>query len=68
MEKQEEHNDTVVTVEDTIQDTTQDTTQDTKSLSPEPPSTPKLPLRKDEPIHPRAQQKLDDLRRRGIIQ
>lgn len=40
-----------------------------------PPITPppKLPVRKDgkdrkdEPIHPRAQQKLDDLRRRGFI-
>lgn len=64
MEKVEEHNDTVVTVEDPKQDTT----QDTKSQSPKPPSTPKLPVRKDEPIHPRAQQKLDDLRRRGLIQ
>jgi hypothetical protein len=34
-----------------------------------PPITPppKLPVRKDEPIHPRAQQKLDELRRRGFI-
>lgn len=46
-----------------------------KNIEPESPETPKqrrpLPKfpseRKDEPVHPRAQQKLDDLRRRGII-
>jgi hypothetical protein len=47
--------------------------QDRKSQLTETPmiqinKLPKIPERKDEPVHPRAQQKLDDLRRRGFIQ
>lgn len=59
-------------VESTQQSIEQSQEVETEPVTPKPhnpPVTPshKFPVRKDEPIHPRAQQKLDDLRRRGII-